>query len=54
MIPYEIREAIRALHQQGRAIREISRALKVSRNTGTCPRPGSHGSTAGIVPALQE
>ena len=33
MIPYEIREAIRALHQQGRAIREISRALKVSRNT---------------------
>lgn len=33
MIPYEIREAIRALRQQGRALREISRALKVSRNT---------------------
>jgi len=33
MIPYEIREAIRVLQQQGRAIREISRALKVSRNT---------------------
>ena len=33
MIPYEIREAIQALRQQGRAIREISRALKISRNT---------------------
>jgi len=33
MISYEIREAIRLLQQQGRAIREISRALKVSRNT---------------------
>ncbi len=33
MIPYEIREAILVLQQQGRAIREISRALKVSRNT---------------------
>ena len=33
MISYEIREAILALQQQGRAIREISRALKVSRNT---------------------
>lgn len=32
MIPYEIREAIRELQQQGRAIREISRALAVSRN----------------------
>ena len=33
MIPYEIREAILALRLQGRALREISRALKVSRNT---------------------
>ena len=33
MISYEIREAILALNEQGRAIREISRALKVSRNT---------------------
>jgi len=33
MISYEIREAIRMLQQQGRAIREISRALKISRNT---------------------
>jgi len=33
MIPYEIREAILVLNQQGRALREISRALKVSRNT---------------------
>lgn len=33
MIPYEIREAILVLNQQGQAIREISRALKVSRNT---------------------
>ena len=33
MIPVEIREAIFALKQQGRALREISRALKVSRNT---------------------
>ena len=33
MIPYEIREAILALKEQGRALREISRALKVSRNT---------------------
>ena len=29
MIPVEIREAIFALKQQGRALREISRALKV-------------------------
>lgn len=33
MIPYEIREAILVLKQQGRPLREISRALKVSRNT---------------------
>jgi len=33
MIPYEIHEAILALREQGRALREISRALKVSRNT---------------------
>ena len=33
MIPDEIREAIRALQQQGRPLREISRALGVSRNT---------------------
>jgi transposase len=33
MIPYEIREAIEVLRQQGRPIREISRALKLSRNT---------------------
>ena len=33
MIPYEIREAILALNEQGQALREISRALKVSRNT---------------------
>ncbi len=33
MIPNEIREAILALKTQGRALREISRALKVSRNT---------------------
>lgn len=32
MIPYEIREAILALRQQGRGLREISRTLKVSRN----------------------
>jgi len=32
MIPYEIREAILVLKQQGRPLREISRALKVSRN----------------------
>ena len=33
MIPYEIREAILALKGQGRALRDISRALKISRNT---------------------
>jgi len=33
MIPYEIREAIRVLNSQGRPLREISRALKLSRNT---------------------
>jgi transposase len=33
MIPDEIREAIRVLKQQGRGLREISRALGVSRNT---------------------
>ncbi len=33
MIPVEIREAILLLKQQGRPLREISRALKVSRNT---------------------
>ena len=33
MIPYEIREAIRVLRQQGAPLREISRALKISRNT---------------------
>jgi transposase len=33
MIPHEIREAIRALQAQGRPLREISRTLKVSRNT---------------------
>jgi len=33
MIPYEIHEAILVLKEQGRALREISRALKVSRNT---------------------
>jgi AraC-like DNA-binding protein len=33
MIPYEIREAIWVLQQQGPALRDISRALKVSRNT---------------------
>jgi transposase len=32
MIPYEIREVIRVLKQQGKRLREISRALKVSRN----------------------
>ena len=32
MIPYEIREAILVLRQQGRPLREISRTLKVSRN----------------------
>lgn len=33
MIPAEIRQAILALSRQGRAVREISRILKVSRNT---------------------
>jgi DNA-binding transcriptional MerR regulator len=33
MIAEEIRQAIRALHEQGRPLREISRALKLSRNT---------------------
>src|SRR5918996_106487 len=33
MIRYELREAIVALKQQGQGLREISRALKVSRNT---------------------
>ena len=33
MIPEELREAIRLLRAQGRPLREISRTLKVSRNT---------------------
>ena len=33
MIAEEIRQAILALENQGRGLREISRALKVSRNT---------------------
>jgi len=33
MIPHEIHEAILVLQQQGRSLREISRALKISRNT---------------------
>jgi transposase len=33
MIAEELREAIRSLKEQGRPLREISRALKVSRNT---------------------
>jgi len=33
MIKDEIKEAILTLHQQGIKIREISRVLKVSRNT---------------------
>jgi len=33
MIAEELRQAIRVLKDQGRPLREISRALKVSRNT---------------------
>ena len=33
MIPYEIRQAILTLKAQGQPVREISRILKVSRNT---------------------
>lgn len=33
MIPYEIRQAIVALKAQGRTLRDISRLVRVSRNT---------------------
>ena len=33
MISPEIRQSVQTLHQQGLAIREISRLLKLSRNT---------------------
>ena len=33
MTPSQIRDAVRTLQTQGRSLREISRALKLSRNT---------------------
>ena len=33
MISPEIRQSVQTLHQQGLAVREISRLLKLSRNT---------------------
>jgi transposase len=55
MIPYEIREAIQALHRQGRAIREISRALKISRNTVRRvlrQKPAKTPASSALDPAL--
>ncbi len=59
MIPDEIREAILVLQQQGRAIREISRALKVSRNTvrrvlrkSEPKSPQGHGEDQAIMTVL--
>lgn len=61
MIPYEIREAILALKGQGRALREISRALKISRNTvrRTLRQPGpkpprEHSEYRAIIEKLPE
>jgi len=61
MIPNEIREAILALRQQGRALREISRALKVSRNTvrralrqPEPKRPQAHPEHLAIIERLPE
>jgi transposase len=57
MIPYEIREAIEALRQQGRAIREISRALKISRNTvrrALRKSKSTSSSATALDPALME
>jgi DNA invertase Pin-like site-specific DNA recombinase len=46
MIAEELREAIRVLKAQGRPLREISRALKVSRNTvRRVLREGERGKT---------
>ena len=68
MIADELRQAIRALKEQGRPLREISRALKVSRNTvrrvlrerqrpkgdsGRSAHTGHRGAVAGPLPRLQ-
>jgi len=63
MIPETIRQAILTLKEQGRPLREISRALKVSRNTvrrvlraGPHPKAAPEDprvqATAGLLPAL--
>jgi len=54
MIAEELREAIRVLKGQGRPLREISRALKVSRNTvRRVLREGERGKTRTEDPRLQ-
>jgi len=64
MIPDELRQAILTLKTQGRPLREISRALKLSRNTvrrvlrerehPKAPRPAPRVPAAltGLLPAL--
>jgi DNA invertase Pin-like site-specific DNA recombinase len=54
MIAEELREAIRVLRAQGRPLREISRALKVSRNTvRRVLREGERPETPAEDPRLQ-
>ena len=54
MIPEPIRQAILTLKEQGRPLREISRALKVSRNTvRRVLRAGPHPKAAPADPRVQ-
>jgi len=54
MIAEELREAIRLLQAQGRPLREISRALKVSRNTvRRVLRAGERGKAPAEDPRIQ-
>jgi transposase len=54
MIAEELRQAIRVLKDQGRPLREISRALKVSRNTvRRVLREDQRPKTAGVDPRVQ-
>ena len=64
MIPDELRQAILTLKRQGRALREISRLLKVSRNTirralrapaARTPREHpQHQTISAVMPALYQ
>ena len=54
MIAEELRQAIRVLKDQGRPLREISRALKVSRNTvRRVLREDQRPKAAGVDPRVQ-